>query len=209
MARKLSRLLTDSLPKKEQALAKIERDALVAERKKHQRKYKMYSDEAKIETVKTYLALGGNLQLTSGATGITYTTLCSWKHSEWWKSLVSDIKKQEKLELSARTKRIVEKSMELLQDRLEQGDFYYDQKKGVLVRRPVTAQVIHRIAADMIDRKEMLDKSTEERVELKNNDEKLADLAKRFADLAEKALSKPKPVVEVTDVVFVEEKTNA
>lgn len=198
------RLLTDSEAKKTAALAAIDKKALIEERKKHQRKYKMRSDSTKIDTIQTYLALGGNLRLTSAATGIAYTTLCSWKHSEWWKQLVTDIKKEEKLELSARTKRIVEKSMDLLADRLDNGDYIYDQKKGELIRKPLVAKDIHRIAIDMIDRKETLDKATEERVETKSNDDKLADLAARFADLAEKALDKPTPVVEVTDVIYME-----
>ncbi len=40
---------------------------------------------------------------------------------------------------------------------------------------------------------------------MKSNDDKLADLAQRFADLAQKALDKPKNVIEVTDVIYMKE----
>lgn len=200
-----TRLLTDSNIKKQQAIDHVLKAELVLERKKHQKKQRMRSDHTKIEVVKTYLALGGNLSLTSGATNIPHRTLCSWKASDWWKNLVQELKKEEKLVLSAKTKDIMERTMELTVDRIENGDFIYDQKKGELIRKPLQAKDLHKITIDMMDRKEILDKATEEKVDLKSNDDKLVDLAKRFADLAQMALDKPKPTIEVTDVVYITE----
>lgn len=200
-----TRLLTDSNIKKQQAIDHVLKAELVLERKKHQKKQRMRSDHTKIEVVKTYLALGGNLTLTSGATNIPHRTLCSWKASDWWKNLVQELKKEEKLVLSAKTKDIMERTMELTVDRIEHGDFIYDQKKGELIRKPLQAKDLHKITIDMMDRKEILDKATEEKVDLKSNDDKLVDLAKRFADLAQMALDKPKPTIEVTDVVYITE----
>ena len=88
MAKK-PRILTDSKIKKEQSIAVFEREALIEERKKHQRSYKMRSDETKIEVVKTYLALGGNLALTASVTEISKDTLKVWKASAWWSNLVN------------------------------------------------------------------------------------------------------------------------
>lgn len=197
-------LLTDSEYKKKQAIAAIDREVLIAERKKHQRKMTLRSDSTKIEVVKTYLALGGNATLTAAATKIPFDTIKTWKTTNWWNQLVNDMRKAEKLELSAKTKRILDKSLDLVMDRLDNGDFFYDQKSGQLVRKPIPARELNKIAVDMIDQKFILDKATEEQVELSTNEEKLAKLAERFAELAATALAR-KPAVEVTDVVFVEE----
>lgn len=209
MVRKV-RLLTDSELKKGKALAVIEatvlKESLMAERKKKQKNYRLRSDYAKIEVVKSYIALGGNLQLTAASVGIPLRTLESWKASAWWKNLVNELKKAEKLELSAKTKLIIERSMDLLADRLENGDAYVDMKTGEVRRKPVGAVVLHQIAKDMIDRKNILDKAFEEKVIETSKDDKLAALAERFAKLAEMSIEKQKPQVNVTDVVYVTEK---
>ncbi len=205
MAKK--RFLTDSEPKKQQALIALEREALVAERKKHQRAYKMRSDDTKVDVVKTYLALGGNLTLTANVTEISRDTLKVWKASNWWKTIVEELQKQEKLELSAKTKRILEKTMEVLADRVINGDFIYDQKMGRLVRKPICAATAHKISVDLIDRTQLLDKATEEKDDETSTDlTRLADLAKRFELLANKQEQQitQKPVVQVTDVVYIE-----
>lgn len=190
----------------------MEKEALIAERKKHQRAYKMRSDDTKIEVVKTYLALGGNLTLTASVTEISRDTLKVWKASNWWKTIVEELQKQEKLELSAKTKRILEKTMEVLADRVVNGDFIYDQKLGKLVRKPICANTAHKISMDLIDRTQLLEKVTEEKDDETSTDlSRLADLAKRFELLANKQEQQlaQKPVVEVTDIVFVKEQENA
>jgi hypothetical protein len=168
---------------------------LVARKRHHQ-------DDVKIDTIKTFLALGGNLVLTAGATGISYQTLKYWKASNWWNTVITELRKAEKLELSANTKKILNKSLALLEDRLDKGDFIYDQKKGKLIRKPVPAASLHKIAVDMMERKDVLDKATSEENINESNDSKLIKLAEQFAALAAKAIEKQKnlPSANVVDV---------
>lgn len=210
MASKKPRFLTDSLSKKQQALMLLEKEALIAERKKHQRAYKMRSDDTKVEVVKTYLALGGNLTMTATVTEISRDTLKVWKASSWWKNIVAEIQKQEKLELSAKTKRILEKTMEVLADRVMNGDYLYDHRKGTLIRKPISADTAHKISTDLIDRSEILNKVQEDEGDEKSTDiARLSDLAKRFELLANKQEQQlaNKPAVEVTDVIYINEET--
>ena len=212
VSKKKIRLLTDSVPKKEQALARIEKESLIAERKKHQKKLKYYSDDAKVNVIKTFLALGGNTTLTAHACGIAPRTVFLWKNTDWWKQIYNDLRKQEKLELSAKAKNILDKSMEVLADRVANGDYIYDSKKGELVRKPINAQVAIKITTDLMERKAILDKETEEEAPKEaQNAGMLEHLAERFAKLATQALEKQtaKPPIEVTDVIFVEEIKNA
>lgn len=185
------RLLTDSVIKKEQALKAGKLPA------------KRYTDSQKIEAVKCFLALGGNMKMVSNSLGIPYYTLVEWKASNWWKQLTGDLKKEEKLELSSRLTRIVGKAMEQLEDRMNNGDYVLNQKTGDLVRKPVQAKELASISTAFLDRKDILDKQTEEKQDIMTNEDKLAALAERFAKLAEKAIEKNR--IEVTDVVFVKE----
>lgn len=201
------RFLTDSEREKQNNIRRAEREMLVRERLEFRRKRK--TDECKIETVKTYLLLGGNLTLTAATTGISRNTLKVWKASKWWANVVEQLRKEEKLELSARTRDIVNKSLALMAERLENGDYIYDGKQGILVRKPVPAKELNVIAKDMLKQKEWLDKSIESNEKPESHMDKLEKLAEQFAQLAISAVQKPQQQINVTDVIFAEEVKDA
>lgn len=197
--------LTDSEFKKKALVNQEERLRLIKARLEH--RARMKTDEAKVDAVKTYIALGGNLTLTAATVGISRNTLKVWKASQWWQRLTKELRSEEKIKLSAKTKAILHKAMEELADRLERGDYIYDPKKGTLVRKPVAAKELHRISVDMIDKSDKIDRQIdhgEDDSPEQTQEFKLQKIAEQFAQLAVKAMKKPK--VEVTDVIFIEEK---
>lgn len=149
-----------------------------------------YSDKQKVEAATSYLALG-NLALVSRVLGIPEITLRVWKASDWWKNLVEEIKMQERIELSARMKRLVEASQTIVAQRLETGDPVFDQKTGKIVYKPVAMKDAHKVAVDLIDRRKDLEKLTVENTTgEKEDDKKLEKLAERFAEMATKSIQK-------------------
>src|SRR5574343_305867 len=143
-----------------------------------------WSDNQRIGAVTTYLA-SGNLSLTSVATNIPLTTLNRWKISPWWKQLVEDIRAEENLHLDAKLAKVVDKSVEQLMDRVEHGDYQYDQKTGRMVRVPVKARDAAKITTDMIDRRQLLQGKQVERADSsKKIEERLLKLAESFASFA-------------------------
>lgn len=200
----MSRLLTDSEHVKQQRMR------LVEERKEHRRKVKWRSDEAKIEVAKAYLAFGGNATLTAHAMNVPLATLNVWKASNWWKELLVQLRKEERLELSAKTKKIAQMAMEVLEDRMVNGDYIYDQKLGQLVRKPVNMKDAAKVASDMLNRKEILDKSMEENTNPVSNEDRLEAVARKFEQLVQQGLAHKQKQINVTDVVYIqEEKKNA
>ncbi len=161
-----------------------------------------WSDSQKIEAVTTYLMLG-NLTLTSNVLKIPEGTLTAWKRTEWWQELVKEINAQENITLSNKLKKIVDKSLDLISDRLEHGDHIYDQKAGKLVRKPIGAKDLNKIAADMIDKKTKLQSTEATVIAEENIQSKLEKLAKSFEEFANKTLEKP--AVVVTDVIYQKE----
>ncbi len=194
--------LTDSVVRKNK-LAREEREALVRARLEHRKKMK--TDQFKVEAVKAYILLGGNAMLTASTIGVSRNCLEKWKRTSWWTNLVKEFRNEERLYLSSSTKKIIQKSLEELSDRLERGDFIYDPKTGQMVRKPVPAKDLHRISVDMMERKDKIDKAIDH-VDDNNetNEDKLSKLAEQFAQLAIKAVNK-KPQAEVVDIPFVEE----
>lgn len=148
---------------------------------------KQWSDKQKMDAVNSYLLLG-NLALTGRLLNIPEITLRVWKASTWWKDAVAEVKASEKIELSARIKKLVDASMTVVEDRLSNGDFQYDQKTGAMIRKPVNLKDAHKVSVDLQARQDILEKSevvvqTEEHVE-----DKLLKLAEKFADMATKKI---------------------
>ena len=140
-----------------------------------------------MEAINSYLLLG-NLALTGRLLNIPEITLRVWKATTWWKDAVAEVKASEKVELSAKIKKLVEASMTVVEDRLVNGDFQFDQKSGTMVRKPVNMKDAHKVSIDLQNRQDILEKTdvvvqTEEHVE-----DKLLKLAEKFADMATKKI---------------------
>ena len=159
-----------------------------------------WSVKQKMEAVNSYLLLG-NLALTGRLLGIPEITLRVWKAQTWWKDAVDEIKSSEKVQLSARIKKLVDASLTVVEDRLLNGDFQFDQKSGSVVRKPVNMKDAHKVAIDMAGKQEQIEKSerpeqTEEHVE-----DKLLKLAEKFADMATKKIEQNNNAARTVDVV--------
>lgn len=160
-----------------------------------------WSDSQKIEAVTTYLMLG-NLRQTGIALRIPEVTLRLWKAKEWWHDLEKELRTQDKVVLNNKLKKIVDNSLTIVSDRLENGDFIYDQKTGQLRRKPVGLKDVHKVATDMMTLQNKMITEEQHTTAQENIADKLAALAAEFAKVSEKI--EQKPTVEVTDVVFIE-----
>jgi hypothetical protein len=155
-----------------------------------------------MEAVQTYMILG-SLKLVAGALKIPFDTLKVWKASEWWKTLETDLRAQDDLQLGARLKKIINRSYDVVEDRLENGDFVYDQKSGKMRRKPVNMKDAHKVAVDLMDKRDMLIERhvSGESVTADKIEKTLANLAENFAKIANQ-INETKRPVEVTDVLF-------
>ena len=166
---------------------------------------KQWSDKQKMDAVNSYLLLG-NLALTGRLLNIPEITLRVWKATTWWKDVVAEIKASEKIELSSKIKKLVDASMAVVEDRMVNGDFQYDQKSGTMIRKPVNMKDAHKVSIDLQNRQDILEKTavveqTEEHVE-----DKLLKLAEKFADMATKKIEQNNNAArtvdaDVTDII--------
>lgn len=154
-----------------------------------------WSDSQKLEAVTTYLALG-NLVLTASVLKIPEFTLRAWKQKEWWKEIENELAVQDDIQLSSRLKRIVETTLSAAEDRIQNGDWIYNNKEGCLMRKPVNLRDVHKVTMDLIDKREHLSGKSHVNQTVEAIDEKLAKLAEKMAQLA-------RPVIQVTDVIEV------
>ncbi len=165
---------------------------------------KQWSDDQKREAIQTWLVVG-NLAMTGRMLEIPEVTLRVWKASDWWQTVVAEIKTQDKIKLSNRLQKIVDASLAVVEDRLLNGDAQFDQKTGQIIRKPVAMKDAHKVAVDLQNRQDVLEKVTsKEESTPENVENKLLDLANKFADLATKKIDQKVNEHRTIDVVDAE-----
>lgn len=155
-----------------------------------------WSDKQKLEAVQTLLMLG-NVALASRVLKIPEPTLRTWRKTTWWKELEGELRIQDEMQLSARLKKIVESSLGTVEDRLEHGDYVYDQKTGQMRRKPVSMRDAHKVSMDLIDKRTLLLNQNKPDASEEQMNDKLLKMMKQFADFAQGKL-------ETNNIVDVE-----
>lgn len=144
-----------------------------------------WGDSQKLECVQLYLTLG-NLALTAATLKIPEITVRTWKASQWWKDLEQELKLQDQIHVSNRLKSIIEKSLLGLEDRLDNGDFVYNQKTGEIIRKPMASKDLTQAANLMLQRKDLLEGRAISDVATETIQNKLDVLKKAFEEIANK-----------------------
>jgi hypothetical protein len=143
-----------------------------------------WSDKERIQAVNAYVILG-KVTLVAASTGIPEDTLRKWKMASWWKEAEDEIRRSNKIELSGKLSNIVTKTLEQLEDRVTNGDFFYNPKLGTFERKGISAQQASKITVDLIDKTLLLEKSaTEERITEEGLDLRLKKLKEEMIRFA-------------------------
>ena len=96
-----------------------------------------YSPEDKLMTVAAYI-VQGSVAKAATFTGITRTTVQSWKQSNWWAAIAGMIQRERHDYLDSKLTGIQEKALDIVDDSLEYGNRKLD-KEGNEKRIPLTA----------------------------------------------------------------------
>ncbi|CAB4241278.1 hypothetical protein UFOVP67_33 [uncultured Caudovirales phage] len=159
-----------------------------------------WSDKHKLKVVETYLRLG-SAPKTEIATGVPQDTIRHWKMTPWWKEIATRLEEENKGVTDQKLTTLLDKSLAGLEDRIDNGDTVFDQKTGQMMLKPVSASVLVKVASTVFDKRNTLREQTADLSVQKSVNERLSNLLKQFAT---KGTDTTKPVVEATDVAFVE-----
>jgi transposase-like protein len=159
---------------------------------------RQYSDTEKFKAVAVYINLG-TLTATASELDIPRETLKDWKEKEWWKKYERQIKNEENALLSAKYRKIVQKTQDQILNRLEEGDTIV-LKDGSQHKIPIKAKELAVIAAVSTDKILGIDKIQETREETVSIEQRLSMLAEEFKKFQH---SKSKPV-NIIDAEVIE-----
>ena len=146
---------------------------------------KNWSDKKRIEAVTAYLTLG-NAAYVEIATGVPAGTVRQWKTQPWWKELVSQIQTEADQELDTKLSKLMEKTLSVVNDRIENGDFFWDSKNSKFVRKPVSLKDSWKVSTEMIDKRWIIRDRPETKVDTEAVSDILVKLAQDFAGMAKK-----------------------
>jgi hypothetical protein len=125
--------------------------------KKTKKGHGWWREDQKVDCVAKYL-IYGNIAEVCRQSGVPIDTIKKWKGTDWWTDTEAEIRKESSQEIQGKLGKILNKSLAVVEERLEKGDFVYDPKSGNIKRIGVKASVANQITKDSIDRKVLLEK---------------------------------------------------
>ena len=162
-----------------------------------------HSWEKRMDVVSRYMLLG-NMRVVSEQTGVAYATLAEWKRQDWWPDMVDQIRRQKKSKTNEHITKILNTSFEVLQDRLENGDWVLNNKTGQIVRKPVGVKDATTIANQLMQRQIQIEDLIERNSQNQDNvQDTLKALATEFIKWQKKS---KRETIDVEDATIVEDK---
>lgn len=144
-----------------------------------------WKEAKRIEVATLYLSTG-SISETAKITGVPYHTIESWKRKDWWKELVKSIQDEEDQKLDSKTTKIVDKALEALLDRIENGEYVYDQKTGMAKRMPAKLRDLNTAFNTILDKRQLLRNKPTKIIEQHSTAAQLQNLAESFAKFVQK-----------------------
>lgn len=162
-----------------------------------------WSEKKKHEAVCLW-STGMTMAQVSIELGVPYETIKQWRTTAWWKDIHEELKTEDKQKLDAKLTKILDKTLESVMDRLENGEFVYDQKTGSLKRAPVKLRDATTAMNSVIDKRQLIRKEPTKITEQSNAAVQLANLAQQFASFVNNN-TKQEKVINFVDGETVEQ----
>jgi hypothetical protein len=168
------------------------------------RKFATWPPEKRIEVVSQYLVLG-NMALVSAVTGVPHQLIRAWKALPWWKDIENQVRATENLQMDTKLSKIVERSLDAVLDRVENGEVLFDKKTGQTYRSPVSMKDAAKVSVDLITKRELLRGNATDRRETTqvSVSDQLKELALEFARWQNPTNKKSEPLELVEDITDV------
>lgn len=162
-----------------------------------------YNLEQKTDACAMYCVYG-DIDQVSELTGIPSKFLREWKQEPWWNEIQKKVFVEQNEKLAGRISGVLDKSLEHLVDRIDNGDYLWDVRKSKLVRKPVDTKVLATVFNTLVTRRQLIRGEPTSITTQVGVDDRLKLLAQQFEKFAAaKEVEQIAPVI--TDVTFTEE----
>jgi hypothetical protein len=114
-----------------------------------------YNLEQKTDACALYCVYG-DVDQVAELTGIPVKFLRLWKDEPWWKEIQKKVFVEQNEKLASRITGVLDRSLDHLVDRLDNGDFLWDVRKSKLVRKPVDTKVLATVFNTLVNRRQLI-----------------------------------------------------
>lgn len=171
-----ARLVQPGMPSKE--------DTFLNRTGKLKRRTGWWPEDKKVEVAALYAAGVVSSKDLTRLTGIPDSRIREWRQSEWWPEMLEKIHASIDTEIVSKYTDIVDKALDVIQDRLINGDHVYDKRTGEIHRKAVSMRDANVVAATIVDKRQLLRGKPTSRSEKVSVDARLGKLAEEFARFA-------------------------
>ena len=98
----------------------------------------------------------GDVDQVSEMTGIDPKFLRQWRDEPWWSEIQKKVFVEQNEKLASRISGVLDRSLDHLVDRLDNGDYLWDVRKSKLVRKPVDTKVLSNLFNNLITRRQLI-----------------------------------------------------
>ena len=159
----------------------------------------VWPEEKQVEAATLYAVLG-NMEKVAEISTVPVKTLHSWRRTEWFKALLKEVWEENNEKIDAKFTSIIEKALDQIVDRLDNGDVTV-LKDGKVVRRPISAKDLSLVGAINVDKRQLLRGLPTSRTESSQEADKKVDRLERIAETFENLAKYGRKKVDVIDVV--------
>jgi hypothetical protein len=158
-----------------------------------------YSDKEKLNALCVF-AVCHNSRRAAEITKIPEGTIRAWKETQWWHEGMQRVHLEKDEELGGSLTQLIDKAVDSINDRLDNGNYVYNPKLDKLIRKPVDAKELAIVAAISVDKRQLLRGQPTSRVESVSQTERLKGLAEQFAQF-----TKAKEIIQEPEELLIEE----
>jgi len=139
-------------------------------------KRKWFSEEDRIRVATVYAATGSAVK-TSEITGIKAGTIRQWRMQEWWPQVIERIQSETDDELDVEFTKVVKKSLSEINERIDNGDWFFDQKEGKLERVPIKGKDLGVLVSIAMEKRDLIRRKGKNAIEQASTRELLQGIA--------------------------------
>src|SRR3990167_1578969 len=177
-------LITEAEARTHKSGPKTRMDAFIAGKTRLRRKPGWYPEEKKLEVCALFAAGVINSSDLERLTGINRNTIRMWRTADWWPEMLERVHTLNDQDTVSKFTKIIDKSLEVIQDRLNNGDYEYNRKTGEVHRRPVSLRDTAIVNASIVDKRQLLRGKPTSRSESISPGARLEKLAEEFKKFA-------------------------
>lgn len=159
-----------------------------------------YPEDKKIEVCALFASGVTNSKELEELTGINANTIRAWRAQDWWVDMLEKIHVAHDQNLASSMTKIVDKALEQLQDRIENGDYIHDKYTGEVYRKPLSGRDAATITSVIVDKRQLLRGQPTSRTDSGGSVARLEKLAAEFAKFVKARDVTPEATIENIEV---------